>query len=782
MAKLPKGSEVPTIVEGAEDGATFKVEVSAHLMALLAGLYSNREDSIVREVLCNAYDAQISIGVDAPVVIEVPTEAKPTLVIRDQGPGMSRATVFKVYASYGTSTKGDSDEQTGGMGVGAKSVFCYTDTFTVVSWHNGVEATYVAYLNGETGIPRIDLMAETACSPEKTGIEVQVPVQREDITTFNAAIRWNSQFHPTPPTIIGGAPVECAYDVAPLELDLAPFGAKGWFAYPDWADKAGVPDNRPKNGVSMGSVLYPLTPPQMKLVPGLSVMFKCPMGAVRFAPSREVLKYDEVTVANLKKAGEAYSRAYAAWVNGLIVNAETRDPGLLGEQVKQLNLLTTRKWDRVLDKCILSNTLGDGIANRFYPRRMSLHDIGYRVRGVNLMYFDDQGIRRSAASSPSLGKGVVLVEPLLTECWVARGTAGESRIRYADKCKVFFVKEESEAIALAAYLGLRAENFIRYTDELEAPPARPKMPKGRITGKLLMYSKLAGYSAGSTEADEALETSGGVFVESLPGGHDWLSTSTSLDKTLTKRRYSSDLNLDIFDSQYSWVTDDVQMTNVLRLNQGDREKLERKGIPLLPWAEQALNAIDFDEIRRLHRAWVTLGLQYCKPSASRHLNPVAFMHNLVKLLDTKLQSLLVDALNTAKPGTGDLLEESLAAAAAGLGKHPGANEGLLDKLWRLLPEEDPARNEPELDNLLRGILGATGLMHLSLDTAEQRKGAALAALTALKVPDAVISRALGGELTVVPKRKAKAAVVPEGQLKLFEEEASAAEAPALRVA
>jgi HSP90 family molecular chaperone len=90
MAILPKGSEVPTIVEGAEEGATFQVEVSAHLMSLLAGLYSKREDSIVREVLCNAYDAQKSIGVTAPVVIEAPSALSPVLKIRDKGPGMSK--------------------------------------------------------------------------------------------------------------------------------------------------------------------------------------------------------------------------------------------------------------------------------------------------------------------------------------------------------------------------------------------------------------------------------------------------------------------------------------------------------------------------------------------------------------------------------------------------------------------------------------------------------------------------------------------------------------------
>ena len=67
--------------------------------------------------------------------------------VRDYGPGLSHDDMFRVFTRYGRSTKRDSNEVVGMLGIGSKSGFAYADTFTVVSRHGGRVRTYVAALD-----------------------------------------------------------------------------------------------------------------------------------------------------------------------------------------------------------------------------------------------------------------------------------------------------------------------------------------------------------------------------------------------------------------------------------------------------------------------------------------------------------------------------------------------------------------------------------------------------------------------------------------------------------
>ena len=171
------------VTESAEFGIS--VNDTAHIMGILRDtLYSDKILAVLREYGSNAWDAHRDVGKnDVPIKVTLPTAEDPTLSIRDFGLGLSPDGVFKVYTQYGASTKRSSDNSVGMLGIGSKSGFAYSDSFTVTSYHGGTKRTYVAVLDAsEKG--RIDLLCEEPCG-EETGVDIRIAVRPEDIRTFS---------------------------------------------------------------------------------------------------------------------------------------------------------------------------------------------------------------------------------------------------------------------------------------------------------------------------------------------------------------------------------------------------------------------------------------------------------------------------------------------------------------------------------------------------------------------------------------------------------------------
>jgi hypothetical protein len=163
-------------------------------------LYSDKVLAVIREYSANAWDAHREVGKkDVPIKVMIPTSMAPTLVIQDYGPGLSHDDVFHVYTQYGASTKRNSDEAVGMLGIGSKSGFAYSDSFTIVSCHGGVRRTYVAVLDkSEEGA--INLLFEEPCGDE-TGVAIQVAVRQEDVGEFHEKARKLFQFFEPRPDI-----------------------------------------------------------------------------------------------------------------------------------------------------------------------------------------------------------------------------------------------------------------------------------------------------------------------------------------------------------------------------------------------------------------------------------------------------------------------------------------------------------------------------------------------------------------------------------------------------
>lgn len=187
---------------GIEESSKFgiSIEDEGALISLLRDtIYTDKVKAVLREYSANAWDAHVELDkADVPIKVTLPTAQDPTLFIQDFGPGLSHEDVFRVYTKYGKSTKRTNAGQVGMLGIGCKSGFAYSDTFTISSRHGGKCRTYIALLD-ETDIGTMNLLSEEDCPAEETGITVQIPVRREDIWEFHKkAISLFQYFRPHP--------------------------------------------------------------------------------------------------------------------------------------------------------------------------------------------------------------------------------------------------------------------------------------------------------------------------------------------------------------------------------------------------------------------------------------------------------------------------------------------------------------------------------------------------------------------------------------------------------
>lgn len=275
--------------KGVTASGTFGISLkdSTHLMTILRDtLYSDRVLAVLREYSSNAWDAHRSIGKqDVPIKVVIPTRADPTLTIQDFGPGLSLEEVFQVYSQYGASTKRDSDNAVGMFGIGSKSGFAYSDSFTIISCHGGKRRTYVAVLDeSEAGV--INLLHEEDCG-DATGVTIQIAVRSNDLWEFaNKAKNLYQHFDPRPEINIVLPPLPTTHNVLGHGILYEHNDGIDWLA-------------------KMGCVAYKVDLTQLKgqdkrdcvgkYVHQLAGVLNFNIGDLAINASREGLKYTEAT-------------------------------------------------------------------------------------------------------------------------------------------------------------------------------------------------------------------------------------------------------------------------------------------------------------------------------------------------------------------------------------------------------------------------------------------------------------------------------------------------------
>ena len=162
---------------------TFRIKESAKAFAILSSsLYQNPIRSIIRELGCNARDAHVAAGNPEPWTLTLPSELAPEFAVSDRGTGLSHEEVMQIYTTYFESTKTNSNDFVGALGLGSKSPFSYTDNFTVTSVKDGIKNIYSTFLTEEQ-IPSIVLLDSSKTS-DPNGVEVRFSVKKDDFGKF----------------------------------------------------------------------------------------------------------------------------------------------------------------------------------------------------------------------------------------------------------------------------------------------------------------------------------------------------------------------------------------------------------------------------------------------------------------------------------------------------------------------------------------------------------------------------------------------------------------------
>lgn len=283
--KLHEGEGTAVLTGGLESPVgTFSIKANAKAFAILSsGLYTDKILAVIRELACNAYDAHVAVGkADEAFEVHLPNQFEPFFRISDLGPGLSEEDIYGLYTTYFASSKTDSNDFIGALGLGSKSPFSYAQTFTVTSRYGGQKKVYTAFLT-EEGMPSIVKMSEEDWTGP-TGIDVQLAVKSNDIYTFADRAQGVFVYFPVRPKFTGKT----------VEIETIEYTTRGT----GWAIRKQGGGARAIQGV----VSYPV--PQTNdqdadelLRLGVDLFF--PIGELEVAASREALSMTKATAKNL---------------------------------------------------------------------------------------------------------------------------------------------------------------------------------------------------------------------------------------------------------------------------------------------------------------------------------------------------------------------------------------------------------------------------------------------------------------------------------------------------
>lgn len=313
----------------------FKIKSTAKAFAILSsGLYANKIRAVIRELSCNAYDAHIAAGKkDVPIEIKLPSAIDLRFYVKDFGIGLDHDGVTELYTTYFESTKGESNDFIGALGLGSKSPFSYCTSFNVEARYNGTKRFYTAVIN-ELGVPEIVLMTENP-TDEENGLTVSFEVRRDDIDKFYNEARHALMYFNPQPNVIGRASFE-------------PFKVKSILDGNRWnVREADYYASLHGAHIVQGFVTYPIDSDVMlqnnlsaiaQKVIQMNIDIRVDIGDVEVAASREGLSYTKQTIANIKTRLEQIAEEMSATIQQQLDMCDT----LWDARIKYMKLMNDK--------------------------------------------------------------------------------------------------------------------------------------------------------------------------------------------------------------------------------------------------------------------------------------------------------------------------------------------------------------------------------------------------------------------------------------------------------
>lgn len=314
---------------GQFEESKFSIEASSKAFFILSdGLYSNKILAVVRELSTNAYDSHVEAGKsDVSFDVHIPTHLEPTFFIRDYGTSMNHEDCMQLYTTYFRSTRNNSNDAVGCLGLGSKAPFAYVDSFTVEAYLNGTRRLYTAYKN-EDGSPVFSLLDETYTT-EANGIKVSINVNSSDVNRFQSEAARVYEYFKVKPNFVGQKASFRSIDKV--------LAGKNWY----------FDDNANDNLIIMGQIAYPIDTYQ--LIANLDKSFErhrkfiehsnglrifVNIGDVDITPSRESLSYSRETKNNILTIVDAITHE----IKDKIEEQITEQPSLFKARMKYVQI------------------------------------------------------------------------------------------------------------------------------------------------------------------------------------------------------------------------------------------------------------------------------------------------------------------------------------------------------------------------------------------------------------------------------------------------------------
>lgn len=338
MIVVDKPNHEASVSTNISDVGKFTIKESAKAFRILSSaLYANKIRAIVRELTCNARDSHVEAGNKEPYSVHLPTTYEPTFSVEDFGVGLSHDQVMRLYSTYFDSTKTNSNDFVGALGLGSKSPFSYTDNFVVVATKDGERNTYSAFINDE-GVPSIARLAsEKTDAPN--GVKVQLAVKSSDFHLFRDELWDVATWYDMLPKVNLGS-------ISSIELKpFNPFGSKKFKSVAKVPSAWSTYGFRTASRVLMGGVVYPIeasTDAFSAFKDGLlkeGLIFEANIGDVDIQPSREGLTYTQRTIDWILKNLNTLQRDLQDFLR-----EETKECKTLWDKVKFLSSISSPRF------------------------------------------------------------------------------------------------------------------------------------------------------------------------------------------------------------------------------------------------------------------------------------------------------------------------------------------------------------------------------------------------------------------------------------------------------
>jgi hypothetical protein len=293
---------IQSTLQGERVAMAIHQDALAHIMSVMTDLYSDPELACIREYSTNARDSHIEAGNTAPIEITLPSDISPFLKIRDFGIGLDADGIRSIYSQYGASTKRETNDQVGMLGLGCKSALAYTNQFTLVGIRDGIKT--VVSISRDEDLTGSMTIISTEPTDEASGVEVVIPVKSYNRIDQKAKTFFS--FWDEGTVLVNGK--------APERID----GLKV-------TDDVMICPELDQSYLVMGNVPYPIDPWKVdaRLSVDSPVVAFVEIGSISFAPSRESLVYNAGTKEIIETVYQIVKDNVAAAVEQHISDSDT---------------------------------------------------------------------------------------------------------------------------------------------------------------------------------------------------------------------------------------------------------------------------------------------------------------------------------------------------------------------------------------------------------------------------------------------------------------------------